>query len=399
MRSVSILTVLLILVLRLPAGHAQESPVAEENPAPAAEAQVDGSQSPEPAASPPPGEEVMRPTQRGLRFTQKMAQGMGRGIASELQNGPARDRLAEMIERRCWDLKEGHGQEAAVAVEHFCETLLLQEGRGNLPNNNKAMYLSFDAETAREFSRKVSPGAKVLEEFWQGLLEDARQVVPDDGKGEMASGVREALEMTRRFQEKMDRWSRGEVNPKEGLLDGIDEDDIAAEKSGKTTEYIRAERQVRWEVNWRGPAEWEWFLKQCAKILVFDDNQKASGQKLLEEYREKAEKVMTAEWKDRVMANRVRERLRQICPEQPLGPWAFRLDQEYREMTRPINELGVAFHRDVVALARPEQWEQMLASLRKVAIEHGMKPEEVNREFLRLPDKPVASNAAIETSP
>jgi len=68
-------------------------------------------------------------------------------------------------------------------------------------------------------------------------------------------------------------------------------------------------------------------------------------------------------------------------------------------MTRPINELGVAFHRDVVALARPEQWEQMLASLRKVAIEHGMKPEEVNREFLRLPDKPVASNAAIETSP
>ena len=67
-------------------------------------------------------------------------------------------------------------------------------------------------------------------------------------------------------------------------------------------------------------------------------------------------------------------------------------------MIQPIDEMGVAFHRDVVALARPDQWEQMLAGLRKVATDHGMKPDETNREFLRFPDKPVASNTTTQPS-
>ena len=91
-----------------------------------------------------------------------------------------------------------------------------QEARGKLPNNNKADYLSFDADTAREFSRKVSPGVKLFDEFWQGLLEDARQVMPEDKMKKVTEEAQEALEMTRRFQEKMDRWSRGEVKPNEG---------------------------------------------------------------------------------------------------------------------------------------------------------------------------------------
>jgi hypothetical protein len=398
MRSASTLTVLLVLTFAPAVAYAQENPSDQENTAPAAEVRTEEPPPPEPAATAAPGEEIMMPTQGGLRFTPKLAKGMARAIAGEFSDGPARDQLAGLLEGRFQNMKEQHGQEAAVAIEHFYEAILSQEARGNLPDNNKAKYMSFDADAAREFSRKVSPGVKLLEEFWKGFPDDARQVVPEEKMQKVAENTREALEMTRRFQEKMDRWSRGEVKPNEGLLDGIDEDDIAAEKSGQTKEYIQAEQQVRWEVNRRSGTEWEWFLNQCTEVFKFDDAQKTAGKKLLQEYREKAAAITTKEWKAKALANRVRRHLRSLCPGQPLEPWVFRLDQEYKQMTRPIEEMDVAFHRDVVALARTDQWEQMLAGLRKVATDHGMRAEESSQEFLRFPDRPVASGAATQPS-
>jgi hypothetical protein len=389
----------LFLVVGPVVGLAQESLVDQENTAPAAEVRTEGPPPSEPAATAAPGEEIMRPTQGGLRFTPKMAKGMARVIASEFSDDPNRDKLAELLERRLWDMKEKHGQEAVVAIECLYETTLSQEAEGNLPDRDKAHTTTFDADAAREVSRKVSPGVKLFQEFWQGFLDDARQVTPEDELRQMTKHTQETLEMTRRFQEKMDRWSRGEVRPDEGLLDGIDEDDIAAEKSGQSKEYIEAEREVRWEVSRRSGMEWEWFLNQCVEVLRFDDAQKTAGRKLLEEYREKAAVIMTTEWKARLLANRVRHRLKWRCSGQPLEPWVFRLDQEYKQMIRPIDEMGVAFHRDVVALARSDQWEQMLAGLRKVATEQGMKPEETGAEFLRFPDKPSASSTADATSP
>ncbi len=397
MRCATMLSLLLVLAFAPVMGYAQEDPVDQENSATAAEVREEQPPPPEPATA-APGEEVMKPTRGGLRFTPKMAKGMARAMAGELPDDPGRDKLAEMIERRLWEMKEQHGQEAAVAIECLYETILSQEAEGNLPGNNKAHYLKFDAESAREVSRKISPGVKLIEEFWQGFLDDSRQVMPEDKVKDMAKNAQEALEMTRRFQEKMDRWSRGELKQDEGLLDGIDEDDIAAEESGQTKEYRQAERQVRWEVNRRTGVEWEWFLNQCTEVFKFDDGQKSAGRKLLLAYREKANAIATKEWKAKLLANRVRRQLTFRCSGQPLQPWVFRLDQEFKQMTQPIDEMGVAFHREVVTLARPEQWEQMLAGLRKVATEHGMKADETDQEFLRFPDKPLASTTATQPS-
>jgi hypothetical protein len=390
MKSATTLCVLLVLAIRPVVVPAQESPAAEENAAPAAEVRTAEPPAAEPAASPAPGEEVMRPTERGLRFTPKMAMGLAQAIASDFPDRSGRDEFARRMERRCWELKEKHGQEAAVAAECFFETLVLQEGRGNLPDNNKAFYLSFDADSAREFSRKVAPGVKLLEEFWQGLLDDARQIGPADKIRDMLRNAEEALEMTRRFEEKMDRWSRGEVKPNEGLLDGIDEDDIAAEKAGKSKEYMQAEREERWQVDTAGPVQWEWFLNQCVKVFDFDDAQKAAGRQVLVTYRKKADAIMTRDWKARALANRVLQHLRWLCPNEPLEPWAFRLDQEYKQMKRPIEEMGVSFRREVVALARPQQQERMLAELRKLGSDHGMKPDELD-SLLVMPASQPAS--------
>lgn len=334
---------------------------------------------PEPA-SPPPGEEVMRPTERGIRFTRKMAEAAGRVVVrNQLEKDGApldedqKERLAQAITERVWDMNLQHAQDAGPALEYFYETILNQEVL-----NKK----NLTPEQAREFSEKVGPGAGLIREFWEGMLEDARPILNDEQYADLEKESREALKMARKFEEKMDRWSRGEIKENEGILDGIDEVDIEAEETGKSKEYVQAERRVRWRVNSMGPDDWRRFFNQAVRLFDFDEAQKQVGEKVLADYSAKAKEIMTREWRAKVMANRVQEQLQYQCPKEPLEPWTFHLEMEYKELVQPVQELGRAFRREIVALASAEQRERLLEDLREVGARHGMSPQEVSFDFL-----------------
>ena len=83
MRRISLLFMLFVFNLGAAAAGAQETPAADENSTRTAEVRPGELPPPEPETSPPPGEEVMQPTRRGLRLTRMMAQGIARSIAHE----------------------------------------------------------------------------------------------------------------------------------------------------------------------------------------------------------------------------------------------------------------------------------------------------------------------------
>ncbi|MBI4578782.1 MAG: hypothetical protein HY718_03715 [Planctomycetes bacterium] len=365
-------------------GWAQE---AQDEAAPAApEEEVTATPpTPEPPASPPPGEDVMYPTAHGIRFTPKMIDGFAKQMVKHqfAQNwgpdDPARQRLTEAVAQRCEDLHQRYAREGAIAVETFYEAVIRHELlRSKAP----------PPEVAREYSEKIGPGVKILREFWDGVLEDARPLVNDEQYDDLKKQAADARKMLDRFEQRMDRWSRGEMKKDEGLLDDLDEADLDdpdnPENQGKSKEYVEAERRVRWKLWSMGPEHWQQFLAQTVHVLGYDAAQKAAGEKLLKEYREKAKPVMTKEWKAKVMANQVRHQLEWMVPKEPLDPWLYRLDLEYREWTRPIVDMGRSFRRDVIALAAPEQRVKLLDDLRKVGTDHGMKPEELT-DLLRFP--------------
>ncbi len=330
---------------------------------------------PPPPVSPPPGEEVMVPTRRGMRVTRKMAEAFGQtfgktelneklGLSLEQQ-----DRMAEIITRRAWDLNVRQGRVGSEAMEAFAEAVLRHEG-----GEKKTM----PPEVAREFGDKIRPGLKMIDDFWQGVTEDARPVLDDDQNVKFEEMTGAYRKMTRRLDARLERWSRGEVKENEELMDDLDADEAEVTKEGvKPKEYVEAERQSRWRIDMMGPHEWQQFANRLMKICQFDDAQREAGRKLLDEYKGKANAIMTKEWKAKALANRVRRQLEDRAPRQPLAPYSFHLDREYKQLVQPVQDMTPSFHRDLLALARPEQRDLLFAQLRKLGTDNGMLPEEM----------------------
>ena len=351
---------------------------------------------PEPPASPPPGDEVMHPTEHGLRFTPRMIEGFGRQFTKEeLGDGlglddAQRQRMTDLVTRRAQDLNVRMGRQGRDAIERFYEGLIRQEIRGQ-----KTMT----ADDAREFSEKVRPGVRIVDEFWNGILEDARPVLDDEQYGELEKKAQEVLRATRKFDERMDRWSRGEVKENESIVDGLDENDVETETTGKSKEYVQAERNVRWRVQMMGPIEWRQFLGRVNRVCKFDDQQRKDGDKLLRAYSEKAKPIMTKEWKRKATDNQVRHQLQEKLSKEPLEPWIYHLDIDYKELVEPIQEMGRAFHREVLALATPEQRRLIADALIKLALDHGMKEVEVDTDPLVQSLAQGEPQAATEPAP
>lgn len=347
---------------------------------------------PEPAG-PPPGEDVMRPTAHGLRMTRKMAEGLGQIIVREgLRDNSSigeeqTDQLAKMAGERAWDLNERYGRDGSRALERFYELMLQQAGRRE---NRKPMT----ADEAREISEKIGPGVKIIREFWEGSLEDARPVLSEQQFAEYEQTAQDILKATRRFEEKLNSWSRGEVKENETFLDAVESSDDSSDSGDKSKEYRQAERSVRWEVNGLGPNDWRRFLQRAVKLLKFDDQQQQAGEQILKHYSQQAKEIMTPEWRAKAMANRVQQQLQYRCPDQPLEPWAFRLDSEYKKMVKPVQDMGRAFRREILALARSDQREIVLEDLRKLGADHGMDDRELQVDLVLPAAGPAAAQVA-----
>lgn len=348
--------------------------------------QQDAAPTVEPSMTPPPGEEVMRPTTHGFRLTRRMAEGLGKVLVREemdpegtLSKGQ-REQLAARLSDRIWDLKVRHARDGSRAAEHMYETLIGMEG----PNGRQ-----LTTDEAREFSEKVGPGVGIVREFWEGVLDDARPVLDPERYAKLEEKADDMLKMTRRFEEKMDRWSRGEVKENESPFDGIDENDI--DGTGKRPEYVRAERSARWRVNSVGPDDWRRFLNQAVRVFEFDDEQKRAAERLLSDYTEQAKAIMTPEWKAKATHNRVQEQLRWQAGDQPVEPWIYKIEADYNAMTRPLQEMGRTFRSAVFAMVRPDQRERLLADLQKVGERHGMSLDETDISSFFPPYAQVAS--------
>jgi len=338
-------------------------------------------------ASLPPGEEVMRPTAHGVRFTRRMADGIGRTMVRHQLtrnmtiDDQRKEQLARIVSDRAWDLKQRYGPQGATAVETFYEMLLRQAG---------APGTTFTPEQARAFSEKVGPGSRIVREFWEGILDDADPILDDAQFEELEKEADQALKLNRRFEQKMERWSRGEVGENESLFDGMspdDEDSSATEgQRGKSREYQRAERTARWATQNLGPETWRRFLADAGRMLDFDAEQKAEGEEILRDYTRQAEEIMTREWRAKVLANRVQEQIRRMVPDEPLEPWVFHLDMEYKKLTGPVQKLGRAFRAEIISLADADQIELIADELRKVGRDHGMAPEELTAIMHLFPE-------------
>lgn len=355
--------------------------------------QAEAPPAPPPAPpAPPPGEEVMRPTQNGLRLTPTLARAFSLGWINQrigdrgdLSRDQVRDLSTRMSERMVRMSRESGGQTQQF-FEGLFETMLESEGGDKMT-----------PELAKKLADRTLPVIPRHREFLHGVLEDARPVLSAEQMTQLEGVVRREEKKLDGVGEVMQRWTQGDYRKEDRPLqkmfdDGPDDEDEpaqagsangaapASKPSGPQMRHAR--RMASWELNRLGPTDWQRFAAVVKTSLHYTPEQSQKADALLVEYRAKADAIMTPAWKASARRNRTQVQMRYQLTDQPLGPWLFHLDREWRAMREPVVTLGREFCTQVLAIATEEQRTTLINELATRADAHGLTLTDADRVIL-----------------
>ena len=335
----------------------------------------------------PPGEEVMRPTRRGLRLTPGLARAMAGAWAQErvwqgidLTEEQER-KVIEAAARRMLEIGHRNNGSGAAALEYLIEAMIATNGR-------------FNAQISRELPDRIQPLVKSMRDFNDHIVEDVRPVLNEQQMEQFKARIEIEKRKVDRFERRLQNWREGRYQEGENPFDEFSvEEQIPGEP--KLDPRLRdARRQAQWQMRQIGSWEWDRFLAGAAILFKFDAAQTAAGEALLAEYRKKADVIQTPEWKARVQKNRMLSHLQWQLGDVAVGPWRYRLDKEYAELTRPLKELTDQFYSGVLAIATPQQRAEAIDEVRRVATQHGLVVEEMDIGMLQAVVQPAAQPAS-----
>lgn len=336
--------------------------------------------------TPPPGPEVMRPTEHGFKFSPRWFELIGKHSAAQMEkqlklNPEQKARFQDLIVQGSSDLQRRRGRELATAFEHLLE--------GNIEHSRE-----MSPESARQLSDKLRPALPVVTEYMDNLERGAREFLDDSQFEEFNKSMGESRELVKRMEKRLDSWDRGEVG-KGGMLHQLFEKEEpqdkkavdkqeAESKPARSDALIRAEQRYDRALREWGPESWRLVLMRCRQVFGYSPEQYRRGEEILEEYRKQADEIMTPEWRRLVRVNRMKTHAKKVVQNEPLEPWLYHLDRDFEEMVKPIKELGRACRAEIIGLATDEQRAAVLTQLRKFGAEHGMAVQDMTPEFLHL---------------
>jgi hypothetical protein len=334
----------------------------------------------EPAkATEPPGEEVMRPTRMGLTASAEWLEPVMRLVIEEsgwaegdTLSEDTKQRLADSMTRHVLEISQAHGKAGREFIEYFIDTAIEHDG----PRN-------FDAATGQEFARRFLPVAGPLREYFDAVVRDSREFASPEEAAEVErwfTRLRRAIELTER---RMERWAEGNVDEDGNPFQAGDfeEEPESAEGQARRQQQRRlrhARRRAERDLRDFLPESWPEFIRNSSRAFEFDEEQKKRAEGLRLEYSAKAQAITTAEWRQKIVANRMQSSaLSEDGGRERFGPWLFRLDKEFKALIEPLNETGTAFRGAVIALATADQRRAAFENTRAAAARHGVTEKDL----------------------
>jgi hypothetical protein len=289
-----------------------------------------------------------------------------------------RDRLSDAYARRLMQTARDYEEQAQSFAEYAIESIWLSMG-GQGPR--------FTPELAEELGNRALPAIPGVRELLDGFLEDAEPILPQEAMARLREEMEKPHRVLDRFEEKMQRWADGQMQEGEDPFSDLDDaPPPAAQEAGaqspRPAEVQRAEQIADWTLSSIGAAQWASFLAQVKEYFKFDEQQSATADQILADYRAKAEAIMTPEWQQAVRENRVKVNLRHRLTGLPTIPWMWRLQYEYDQAQKPIHELGWSFRKEILALLTSQQREAAVSDIAPRAAEHGWSLDEQDKEVL-----------------
>lgn len=336
-------------------------------------------------ATPAPGEEIMQPTQRGIRLTPEMAIAGSRiFVEGDLRNRLSLDvtqqeQMIRMISKKAMKVGHENSQNLQQFIEYFVKAQTEVDGN----------HGHWDQQTAQEFARKAGPLMEPYRDFVQDILRDSRGILTEEQYDKFQYQMKRAQEDLDKFKTRMERWSEGEVQWREDPFQtpGEEKEPETAESREKKEreKTLRRSRRMADEAfrNY-GPKSWAEFLAGCKYFFEFNPDQSLEGDRLLAEYKAMYEQIATPDWREQVRVNRMKVGMQHVVPDMPTGPWVYSLEEDFQRLIEPVADLGDQFRKQILGMVTQEQRWNAWEGLRKQARRHGLKGDDNDLRALGL---------------
>lgn len=313
----------------------------------------------------PPGDEVMQPTNMRVEITPQVARSMARFWMEMYWSYDLAltRKQKEDITRIMTEKFENHPYTRNEKGTLYLEYLLEAEF---------AYRPSFDAKTGKDFAQRYGWLPQTGIEFYGNICDEIRPLLNSYQQKRLDDWLADWNRTATRFDTKLKRWAKGKADQDEHPF-RWKKSDKAGEKNdqpAKTGELKQALKNADWDVERIGPGHWQEFMARADDFFNFDSKQHDRAQQLLADYCQRAQPIMTPQWKKEVRKNLTLQYLVQDSRDKKnLRPWQYQLQRDYRALVKPLGDLGSAFREDILALVTPEQQKAVLQEMQNFAAE------------------------------
>ncbi len=327
-----------------------------------------------PSPPPAPKQVEMKPTELGVRFTPRMARVMGNKIAASMKgryelSDQQVEEVQHILASQFVDFAHKNAQTSRDMIEMMIETMMENDG-------------SFPKEQAQEFARIAKPFVPAFREFFTETSALIGQKMTMKQRLKFTGDLTAASAGLTMFENRMKRWEEGKVGRNANPFFDFDEEEGATsqpdepEDPNEPPEHRQArkgvERWIAWQIDI--DRQWEGYVERTAEFYGFSETQRNSARAILDDCRQRAQRIKTPEWRATLIENRITQQLSwNLGAEASQGPFMYKIETEWERLRKPLLDIERELKRRLEELPTSEQRAAARESVRKALSERGVK--------------------------
>lgn len=313
-----------------------------------------------------------KPTEIGIRFTPEMARAISRKFIEQMKprydlDDKQADEIAPIIQRHL--MRFAH--ENAELGRDMLETMVA----GTIENDGR-----FNKDDAKRFAKLAN---KFMPKFREFMTQSSAEIA-------MKMTVTQRLKYTGdltvfaagllTFENRMKKWEEGKIG--EYAYPFFDppgaknaENDPEPIDPRENAQHRKARKQVESWIGWQINKDdrWQEYLDRSSKYYGYSDAQLTAAKSILKDCRDRAAKIKTPQWRQAAKENQILQQLSYgTSDEVAKGPWMASLEEAFKKMLRPLDDLDAEFKRRLDGLPDSTQRARARETVRKALAPKGI---------------------------
>jgi len=279
------------------------------------------------------------------------------------------EEVQQILASQFVDFAQKNAQTGRDMIEMMIETMIENDG-------------TFPREQAQEFARIAKPFVPAFREFFTETSALIGQKMTMKQRLKFTGDLTAASAGLTMFENRMKRWEEGKVGRYANPFFDFDDEEAATsqpdepENPNEPPEHRQARRNVERWIEWQIDIDrqWEGYVERAAEFYGFNESQRNSARAILDDCRQRAQRIKTPEWRAALIENRITQQLSwNLGAETSQGPFMYKVETEWERLRKPLLDIERELKRRLEELPTSEQRAAARESVRKALSERGVK--------------------------